>query len=59
MNEASSVITMDDIIAKHEKLITCRSYKQRMDPCRSITLGKVDKYCEVFLLTYFEELNLQ
>lgn len=49
MNEASSVITMDDIIAKHEKLITCRSYKQRMDPCRSITLGKVDKYCEAVL----------
>ncbi|XP_021849641.2 protein ENHANCED DOWNY MILDEW 2 [Spinacia oleracea] len=46
MNEASSIITLDDIIAKHEKIISSRLYKQKMDPCKVITLGKVEKSCE-------------
>lgn len=46
MNEASSMITLDDIIAKHEKLISRRAYKQKMDPCKGITFGKVEGSCE-------------
>ncbi|XP_074310871.1 protein ENHANCED DOWNY MILDEW 2 [Silene latifolia] len=43
MEEASSKITLDDVIRKHEKWVPSRVYKQRMDPCRSITDGKVER----------------
>ncbi|XP_021757985.1 protein ENHANCED DOWNY MILDEW 2-like isoform X1 [Chenopodium quinoa] len=46
MSEASSIITLDDIIAKHESLISSRVYKRKMDPCKSITLGKVQNSCD-------------
>ncbi|KAH9620318.1 hypothetical protein KSS87_021715 [Heliosperma pusillum] len=43
MEAASSKITLDDIIRKHEKLIPSHLYKKKMDPCRIITDGKVER----------------
>ncbi|KAL9236256.1 hypothetical protein vseg_010949 [Gypsophila vaccaria] len=46
IDEASSKITLDAVIAKHEKLLSSGVYKQRMDPCKSITKGKVEGFCK-------------
>ena len=47
MEEASSIITLDDIIDNHSKLISARAYKQRVERNKSITLGKVEASCAV------------
>lgn len=45
MKEASSIVTLDDIIDNHSKLISARTYKQRVERNKSITQGKVEASC--------------
>ncbi|KAJ8429343.1 hypothetical protein Cgig2_008790 [Carnegiea gigantea] len=47
MKEASSIVTLDDIIDNHSKLISARTYKQRVERNKSITQGKVEASCAV------------